>query len=156
MYAQSIKQRIEEGYIPEPNSGCWLWLGGCLVNGGYGYLYDGKLQLRAHRVSYELVCGPIPEGLIIRHKCDVPCCINPQHLIVGDDWDNMQDKISRGRHVGYKSGEEHLNTILTVQDVRDIRAKSNIMSQQLIADEYGMTQSAIGKIINRKTWSHVE
>ena len=155
MYAQRIKEFVEANFIPEPNSGCWLWTAGCLVNGGYGYLYIDGVQHRAHRISYELFCGSIPDGLIVRHKCDVTCCVNPQHLILGTDWDNSQDKIARQRVVGFKAGSNHPNTIITEQDVRDIRYKATIMSQQLVADEYGMTQAAISKIVRKVTWSHV-
>lgn len=74
----SIHERLERRYVPEPNSGCWLWLGPNAT--GYGQIkLDGKVRL-AHRVSYELAKGPIPGGLEIDHLCRVRCCVNPNHL----------------------------------------------------------------------------
>jgi hypothetical protein len=67
---------------PEPNSGCWLWMG-AVTNGGYGIINIGGRKpppTRAHRLTYELLVGPIPEGLELDHLCRVPCCVNPKHL----------------------------------------------------------------------------
>ena len=80
-------------------SSCWIWLGS-RDNGGYGtFHFKGKL-VRAHRFSWELINGPIPNNKLILHKCDNPPCINPNHLYVGDYKDNMRDAQLRGRHVG--------------------------------------------------------
>ena len=75
----SLFERFEERYIPEPNSGCWLWIGACL-NTGYGEIGLGKKTLLAHRVSYEFYRGKIPDGLQIDHLCRVRCCVNPWHM----------------------------------------------------------------------------
>lgn len=72
-------QRFEEKYIPEPNSGCWLWTGTVTYN-GYGIFEVNGKKIRAHRFSYELHKGPIPDGLTIDHLCRVRCCVNPDHL----------------------------------------------------------------------------
>ena len=71
-------ERFEALYIPEPNSGCWLWLG--CDSQGYGYFRARGKMVRAHRWSYEHFCGPIPKGLQIDHLCRVPRCVNPMHL----------------------------------------------------------------------------
>ena len=71
--------RFEAKYIPEPNSGCWIWLG-AMVPGGYGWFWDGKKHRRVHRYSYEHYRGSIPVGLTIDHLCRVRCCVNPWHL----------------------------------------------------------------------------
>lgn len=77
--AEAMRPLIEGGYIPEPNSGCWLWLGG--VEGrGYGAVHLRRRQFKAHRVAYVLSGKPIPAGLVIDHKCNVPICVNPDHL----------------------------------------------------------------------------
>jgi hypothetical protein len=84
--------RFHAKYIPEPNSGCWLWDG--WVNGrGYGRFGKGL----AHRISWELHRGPIPAGMNICHKCDVPPCVNPDHLFLGTQTDNMRDCARKGR-----------------------------------------------------------
>ena len=74
----SIESRLESKYIPEPNSGCWIWIG-CIDKCGYGKMSVGKESL-AHRVSYRLYKGEIPDDLEIDHKCRVRCCVNPDHL----------------------------------------------------------------------------
>lgn len=72
-------QRFERLYQPEPNSGCWLWLG-CLFNGGYGSFRANGKSLLAHRWAYEHFVGPIADGLELDHLCRVRCCVNPRHL----------------------------------------------------------------------------
>jgi hypothetical protein len=77
----TLLERFEAKYIPEPNSGCWLWAGAWSWQTGYGFIADdaGKQEL-AHRVAYRLFTGPIPEGLELDHLCRVRCCVNPAHL----------------------------------------------------------------------------
>lgn len=77
MTKQTLAERLERWSMPEPNSGCWLWLGA--LTDGYGVLHANGERM-AHRVSYEHYVGPIPEGLVIDHKCRTRCCINPRHM----------------------------------------------------------------------------
>ena len=90
-------------YEPEPTSGCWLWTGNTL--GGYGVVSFKRIRKLAHRVSFEYYKGKIPEGLIIRHTCDNPMCINPDHLIVGTNSENSKDMVKRGRSL--KGNKNH-------------------------------------------------
>lgn len=76
--ARPLIERFEEKYIPEPNSGCWLWLAAQL--NGYGVIKDGGKYRGAHRVSYEFYKGPIPEEMVLDHLCRMPLCVNPDHL----------------------------------------------------------------------------
>ncbi len=76
---------------------CWEW-GNALDRQGYGHLRVGKRSIKASRVSYALNKGLVPEGLVVRHTCDNPSCIRPEHLILGTIADNCQDNIERGRH----------------------------------------------------------
>ena len=78
--------------IPEPNSGCWLWLGRC-DGKGYGRFNNTMV----HRLSYLAARGPISAGLLVLHKCDVPGCINPDHLFLGTALDNARDRDRKGR-----------------------------------------------------------
>ena len=72
-------RKFEDKYIPEPNSGCWLWIAGELGTGYGAFTIDGR-RFCAHRVSYEHHVANIPEGLVLDHLCRVRCCVNPQHL----------------------------------------------------------------------------
>ena len=92
----SVLDRFKGKVIPEPNSGCWLWLGS--TDGrGYGKMRVGDKLKRAHRIGYELFVGPIPQGMDACHTCDVTSCVNPDHLFLGTAADNMRDCVAKGR-----------------------------------------------------------
>lgn len=82
--------------IPVPGPGCWLWLGP--TANGYGVFNDQGRRVRAHRAAYEQANGPIPDGMVICHKCDTPSCVNPDHLFCGTQRDNVRDMAVKGRH----------------------------------------------------------
>jgi hypothetical protein len=82
--------RLMKFVSPEPNSGCWLWIGSCRPD-GYGQIWDGATHMKtAHRVTYEILRGPIPEGLELDHLCRVRCCVNPWHLEPVAHWENLR------------------------------------------------------------------
>ncbi len=85
----SARERFERLYIPEPNTGCWIWIGVCEKK-GYGHFKFAGRTLKAHRVSYEIYKGPIPHGLQIDHLCRVRCCVNPDHLEAVTCWENIR------------------------------------------------------------------
>src|SRR5688572_3057412 len=91
-----LRERFESWYTPEPNTGCWLWFGAAFHK-GHGAIHDGGKQRKAHRVSWELNIGPIPEGFCVLHRCDVSCCVNPRHLFLGTRGDNNRDRTAKGR-----------------------------------------------------------
>lgn len=92
----SLADRFEAKYEPEPNTGCWLWLGS-LSWYGYGWIWDGKRNTHAHRVSYELYRGQIPGGLHLDHLCRVRCCVNPAHLEAVTSAENTSRGLLGGR-----------------------------------------------------------
>lgn len=96
-YSLTVSERLEFYSIPEPNSGCLLWTG-TYLRSGYGQIELNQQKHRAHRLSWEVANGrTIPEGMVVLHKCDVPACINPDHLKIGSQKDNLEDARRKGR-----------------------------------------------------------
>jgi hypothetical protein len=139
---------------PEPNTGCHLWTA-YLNRGGYGQLKVGKRMVKAHRFAYEAFVGPIPDGLCVLHHCDTPACVNPEHLFLGTQQDNIRDMGAKGRN-GAVPGERNGNATLTAEDVRSIRARWAAGERQAaIGREFGVNRQAIWKIVHRAKWRHV-
>lgn len=108
---------------------------------------------KAHRVSYEAHIGPIPRGMSVCHRCDVPSCINPAHLFLGSTADNMADKLKKGRCA---AGEHHGKAKATVTLIREIRRlHESGMSQLAIARRLGVNRNTVGAAVRRETWRHV-
>lgn len=154
----SLKKRLLEGYLPEPNSGCWIWNKGTSgrKNQRYGQIWHNDKMLIASRASYMVFYGVIPNGLFVCHKCDVTLCINPRHLFLGTNRDNFDDSVSKGRRKISK-GEKHGNAKLTAQIVKEIFKLYKVLgqTQKQIAIKYGVDASAISLVLRRKNWKHV-
>lgn len=148
-----IIERLLNKCIPEPNSGCWLWLG-YVIEDGYGRIRgeDGKLKL-SHRESYRVHNGEFDESLQVLHHCDTPACINPDHLFVGSVTDNMRDMQKKGRGKAPNRGVTHHLAKLNPEKAFEIRWQNALgMSWRLLALEYGMAKYAIQCIIKGRSW----
>jgi hypothetical protein len=103
---KTLAERFDDKYVTIPETSCWWWIGAQFAH-GYGAIASPleRKTLRAHRVSYELHIGPIPDGMVIMHSCDNPSCVNPEHLVAGPQGDNVRDCVAKGRH--YESKKTH-------------------------------------------------
>ena len=129
---------------------CWEWRGGRQAF-GHGRLRVCGRRWLAHRFSYTISFGPIPHGLFVLHKCDNPPCVNPNHLYVGTQNDNVQDRVDRDRSA---FGEDSGKTCLTNEQVFDIQRLYNTgnYTQRDLAARYGVSISCVGNIIDGKRW----
>lgn len=138
------------------DSDCWEYNGSIRnPKEGYGRVSQHGKALVVSRVVHEAWIGPIPKGLLVRHKCDNPPCVNPEHLEVGTVRDNARDMIERGRGNPPK-GEQNRQAKLTEDDVRHIRQlRDNGRTLQSLADEFHVSLSLVDGIVKRRRWKHV-
>jgi len=135
---------------------CWEWQAG-LDHKGYGKVRFNGITYLAHRIAYELTYDPIPKGLFCCHKCDNSKCVNPGHLFLGTQQDNMADMYSKGRNPD-RYGINNGNSKLTKEQVLEIRrlyALEDHLSQVKLGILFGVSSKAIGLIVNRKHWKHI-
>jgi hypothetical protein len=146
---------------------CWGWIG-AKHGGGYGLIRCGKL-CRAHRVSWEMEYGPVPEGLHVLHRCDNPPCVNPAHLFLGTHQDNMDDRTAKDRN---PRGDQHPYKADPSRAARGERIGRSKMTRELVswarktfqaggvsisalARTVGISHQGMRSIIIGKTWRHV-
>jgi HNH endonuclease len=138
---------------------CWIWTGAHNTQGygGFSWKKDGYKMIRAHRASWIIYHGAIPNGMWVLHKCDNPSCVNPDHLFLGDCRVNTRDALIKGRLHVLPKGEKHCNAKLTADKVSAIRSEyaKGTMSMRKLGTRYGVSGNIICLIINRKTWAHV-
>ena len=142
-----------ENYIERiPESGCWIWMRATKKTGlPYGWVTTNNKQINAHRMIYQLVFGEISKSLFVLHRCDVPQCVNPAHLFLGNSSDNMQDMWDKKRHTN-----DYLAK-LTLPEVMEIR---NLISEKIktkfIAKRFNVSLNTIRYIEKGKTWRRYE
>lgn len=143
-----IEERLENGSERDVETGCLNWTGSTDED-GYARITVGNKPRRAHVVAYEVWRGPL-DGLHVLHKCDNRRCIEPSHLFRGTNADNTADRNTKGRQA---RGERHARSKLTADDVRAIRRSDE--PHTVLAARYGVGETAISNIRNRRSWAHV-
>jgi hypothetical protein len=141
---------------------CWLWTGAHLEK-GYGRMsvpVEGKTVVRStHRIAWELYHGPVPDGMLVCHRCDTPACVNPDHLFLGTHSDNHRDSYQKGRRrpprfVG--TGENNPSAKLKEADVIAIRKlRGEGIGCAAIARRFGVSEALVRRIDRRVIWRHL-
>lgn len=145
---------------PPSDDTCWVWPNYCIPN-GYGTMRCGvrRRQVYVHRISYLIFNGSIPDGMVVRHSCDNPPCVNPAHLLVGTTRDNIHDCIDRGRKTAppHRRGADHNHAKLSEADVLEIRRlyATGKWRQVDLAAKYKVRQTNISQIVRRDSWRHI-
>lgn len=147
-------ERYFDRISPEPNSGCHLWTGSALPS-GYGTLTFEGGSYYAHRCAYECEHGEgSADGLVIRHRCDNPPCVNPDHLLGGTHADNAQDAIRRGR-LRPRMGSQHPCAKLDEATVGAMRERAKTTHIEEVVREFGASHGSGAAAIRGDTWRHV-
>lgn len=152
-----LADRLAAMSVPEPNSGCILFDGPVMTT-GYGVIGRGGRggqTIGAHRAAWELRHGPIAKGMVVCHKCDVPLCVNADHLFLGTHADNMADMVRKKRHC---YGVKNPMSKLTAEQVAEIRAVhggkawKNRWGAKEIASQYNVRRAHLSRIVLGQRW----
>ncbi len=139
-------------------NGCWEWQGKLNID-GYGSFVESKngkkTEIRSHRKSYEIFIGEIPEGMQVCHKCNNPCCCNPEHLWIGTPKENTQDCIKKRRFFNGKERAKASGKLTETQviEMRNLYKKG--VSQKEIQKQFGISQPQVSGILTYKFWKHI-
>lgn len=146
--SRPLKERFEEKFVKGEK--CWVWMAH-KNNKGYGVIHVNGGNLLAHRVAYQHTIGEIPEGLMVMHICDNPACVNPSHLILGTQLENMRDMDKKGRRIkGDKASWSKLNSVQVAQ-IRKLYVQGGI-SMRALGKQFKISYTVINHIIRKKLW----
>lgn len=169
----SFQERFMAKVSPEPNSGCWLWMPKPAASHGYGVIGLGRKVITAHRASWIIHSGEIPDGLWVLHKCDNKLCVNPDHLYLGTVADNARDHMERGKPYCYnlrnhitpdieekrirnlKRGNNHHRSAAKINEEIALKIFNADGAQHKIAKMFGVCQQTVSKIKRKEYWSHI-
>lgn len=152
--AEPLHVRFSRKYQVDDTTGCWVWTASILQT-GYGQIQVDGRPMKAHRLSWILARGPIPDGLCVCHRCDNPKCVNPDHLFLGTAAENTADRHAKGRSaMGPGSGTAKLNE-QTVAEIRRLYTRYGHVNNSVhLARRFGVAHSTIGRIVRGERWTH--
>lgn len=157
-----MADRLAAQTMPEPNTGCLLFVGAYHAGTGYGVIGRGGREgetIGAHRASWELAHGPIPAGMVVCHRCDVRLCVNPEHLFLGTRAENQADMKLKGRAA---RGARNARALLTAEQVAEIRrvraanSKLRCWGAKDLAAKFGVSSAAIEHAAAGRRWAHLK
>jgi hypothetical protein len=151
-----LSERIDKSTSPEPMSGCWLWTGTVTQSAGHASIRCGSTMKMVHRLNYARFKGTIPAGIIVRHKCDIACCVNPDHLILGTPRDNSQDRVDRNTIHPAHGSRCHAAKWTDEKVIEIRRLYEEGWTLKEIGVKFGVWFSTISGIVRRKSWRHVK
>ena len=148
---QRYEEKVDRSAGPDA---CHPWLAYREEKAGYGiFWFEGRMR-PAHRVGWELLNGPIPDGMYLCHACDNPCCQNPKHWFLGTPTDNAQDRADKGRSaVGARSGRSRLTTAQVVE-MRRLRSEGALVKD--IAARFSIDNGYASRLLRGINWTHLE
>lgn len=150
-HRRPLLERIWEQVEKTPT--CWLWKGGSVDKDGYGLISILDRNFRVTRALWVEIHGPIEPGLIVCHKCDVPACVNPDHLFLGTVGDNAKDMVQKGRS---RAGERNNGAKFTAHDVIDMRTLHAFGAVPVaIRAAFGVSKTQLRRILDRESWRGV-
>lgn len=150
-----LTERVWDYVTTTDGDGCWLWRGTATGKGNKarGRIVHNRRVLLAHRVTYELTSGPIPDGMLLLHRCGNGMCVRPDHLYPGTYQDNAND---RDRHGNTTRGDRCHSARLTPVRVAEIRSRhADGESMRSLGRAFGVTRQAIRAVVSGRTWKHV-
>jgi len=155
-----MQDRLNSKFIKDPKTQCWNWKND-LNKDGYGRITVSGKRYYAHRFSWIVHNGEIPADLYVLHKCDNPRCVNPKHLFLGTQKDNMADKESKGRSnniknlkkiTGSKNGASYITEAI-VLEIRKLHSEG--VNQKDLARQFGIGNATVWAIVHRHSWTHI-
>lgn len=150
----TTEERFWQKVNRQGDSDCWLWTSSVRGDGYGAFQVESTKQISAHRYSYQLRHGEIPPGMVVMHSCDVPLCVNPNHLSLGTTAENAADASRKGRRL---PGSKNHQAKLDEKTVREIRTRyaAGGTTQRELALAYDVSPALIGHIVNRRSWRHI-